>query len=289
MPRKAVCGRQGLSGYLWWRRKLQKPARSKGISLKFGIGIARAPDFENSRKQRYILVTNLIPSPGTHAMKIIISLILAAFAVVSLNAQARPTSAADYKGTIQYAVFTTNEAFPFVFTVVTEKFEGGKLVSTETEVNERQAAGVARETKTLKRGETTLHSHSIMVGFGNNTYCSTDGVSWSGPQKFVCPGPERGSTMMLSMPREPESAEYSVEDASIGGKPVKIYRKYAVFAANTPNGKKTFEEETATIDSRGFFISVIRNKGTLGPKVVTSSQKQTWDFNTKFKPVVAPK
>jgi len=222
-------------------------------------------------------------------MKTIISLAIIAFVAITHNAQTRPTTAADYEGTFRYAVSETNAAFPFVFTVVKQRYDDGKLISTETDVNERQAAGAARETQTLQRDSTTLRSYSVMVGFGNNTYCSTDGVSWTGPQKFVCPGPDGSSIFTVQRPRSPESAEYSVTEGSLGGKPVKIYRKYAVFAATATNGKKSFEEEIATLDSRGFFISVVDTEGTLDPKAVTLIRKQTWDFKTAFNPVVAPK
>jgi hypothetical protein len=56
-------------------------------------------------------------------MKTLISLTLIAFAAIALSAQIMPATAADYNGTIQYAVSETNAAFPFVFTVVTETFE----------------------------------------------------------------------------------------------------------------------------------------------------------------------
>ncbi|MEQ1764949.1 MAG: hypothetical protein ABL984_17610 [Pyrinomonadaceae bacterium] len=222
-------------------------------------------------------------------MRLIIFLTLIAHAAINLNAQIKPTTAADYNGTVQYAVSETNAAFPFVFTVVTETYDRGKLVSTETDINERQAEGIDRETKTLLRGGKTLRSFSIMVGYGNNTYCSTDGRSWKGPQEFVCPGPDGSDEFRIYGPRKPESVEYSVIEKSLEGNPVKVYRKYAIFAATEPNGKESFEEEIATIDSRGFFISVVDTEGTLDPKAITLIRKQTWDFETKFKPVVAPK
>lgn len=222
-------------------------------------------------------------------MKTICCLIFLALATTSLFGQAKPTTAADYDGTFRYAVSETNAAFPFIFTVVTETFERGKLVSTETDVNERQAAGVQRATKTLKKGGQSFIGYSIMTGFGNNTYCSSDGKSWKGPQQYVCPGPGGSNLFTLQRPRSPESVEYSITDKSLNGETVKVYRKYAIFPAASPNGRKSFEEEIATIDSRGFFISVVDTEGTLGPKTVTLVRKQTWDFKTKFNPVVAPK
>jgi hypothetical protein len=222
-------------------------------------------------------------------MKLVACFAIITFAAITLNAQPKPTTAADYNGTFQYAVSETNSAFPFVYAFVTENYQSGELVSVETQLNQRQAEGVERDARTLKRGETILRSYSVMVGFNNGTYCSTDGVKWTGPQEFVCPPPEDDGLLRLSRPRQPDKVEYSVTEKSLDGKPVKIYRKYAVFSASGPNRKASFEEEIATIDSRGFFISVFTTEGTLDPKVVSLRRKQTWDFRTKFKPVVAPK
>lgn len=222
-------------------------------------------------------------------MKIVAYLSLIAFAAITLNAQSKPATLADYNRTFEYAVSETNAAFPFVFTVVTERFERGKLVSTETEINERQGAGVERESETLERDGKIFRSYSVMVGFDDATYCSPDGVSWTGPQKFVCPGPDGQGVMALSRPQKPDKVEYSVSEQSADDKPVKIYRKFAIFKGSGPGEKETFEEEIATVDSRGFFISVVETEGTLGPRAITLIRKQTWDFKTKFKPVVAPK
>lgn len=222
-------------------------------------------------------------------MKSTMSLVIVILAAISGFAQAKPTNAADYKGTFQYAVSATNEAFPFVFTVVTVTYENGKIASAETDIDERQAMGVERETKTLIKDGKTLTSYSIMVGFGSNTYCSMDGVSWRGPQQYVCPGPDGSGLVRLYGPRKPETAEYTVEEKSVNGKKVKVYREYLIFSSSNPSGKNDFQEKIATIDSRGFFISIVGNEGTLDPKTVTLVRKQTWDFNTKIKPIVAPK
>lgn len=223
-------------------------------------------------------------------MKLIFTLTLIFLGAMSAIAQAKTITAADYDGAFRFAVRETNAAFPFKFIVVTEKFKDGKLVSTETEVNERQAEGVERETKTLEKDGQTLRSYSVMVGFENGTYCSADGSNWKGPQEFVCPGTDGSDTVTLSGPRTPESVQYSVIEESRNGKPVKVYRKWAFFAATSPNGKKSHTHQTATFDSRGFFISVVDVEGFLDPEPVTTLyRKQTWDFETKFKPVVAPK
>jgi hypothetical protein len=222
-------------------------------------------------------------------MKTLISLVFIALASLAAEAQTKSTSAADYNGTLQFAVSETNAAFPFVFTVVTKRFDHGKLISTETEIAERQAQGVERETKIFEREGKTLRSYSLMLGFGNHTYCSSNGVSWKGPQEFVCAGPDGSGLLELRIPRKAESVVYSVTEKSLNGQPVKIYRKYEMFLATQPNGKKSFEEELATINSRGFFISVVNEEGTLDPEAVTLHREQTWDFKTKIKPVVAPK
>ncbi|CAN5584401.1 hypothetical protein BH10ACI3_BH10ACI3_10040 [soil metagenome] len=222
-------------------------------------------------------------------MKVIFVLTLVLILGNIAGAQTRAIAKSDFDPVISQAVRATNAAFPFIFTVITDTYENGKIVSTETDVEERQAQGVERETKTLSRGGKNLHSYSIMVGFGNNTYCSTDAVSWRGPQQFVCPGPDASGTMRLYRPRTPETAEYSVTEKSLKGQKVKVYREYLVFAPSGSNEKKEFREKDYTIDTRGFFISIIGNEGTLDPKVVTLTRTQTWDLKTKFKPVVAPK
>lgn len=222
-------------------------------------------------------------------MKLTLYLLILFATATTVVAQAKPTTAADYEGTLQYAVSETNAAFPFIFTVITKMYERGKLVSTQTDIAERQAQGIERETTSLKRGQKTLYSYSIQLGFDNQTYCSSDGKVWKGPQQYVCPGPDGSNLTMLYGARDPLKVEYSVEEKDLNGKPVKVYRKYAVYLAQSDKDKNDYEEEIATIDDRGFFISVVKTEGTLAPKTITLTRTQTWDFATKFKPVVAPK
>jgi hypothetical protein len=221
-------------------------------------------------------------------MKIILSLTLALIFGQIAGAQTKTISKSDFDGAFSNAVQVTNAAFPFIFTVVTNIYDDGRIVSSETDINERQASGVQRETKTVTRDAQTLYSYSVMVGFGEHTYCSVDEKTWIGPQKYLCPGPG-GAGVRLYGPRTPETVEYTVTEKSLDGKAVKVYRDYSVFASSGPNGKKDFREKIATIDSRGFFIEIFGTEGTLDPKTVGLTRKQTWDFKTKFKPVVAPK
>ena len=51
----------------------------------------------------------------------------------------RVIAKSDYDAVHNYAVQATNAAFPFVFTVITDTLEKGKVVSTETEIDERGA------------------------------------------------------------------------------------------------------------------------------------------------------
>ena len=73
------------------------------------------------------------------------------------------------------------------------------------------------------------------------------------------------------------------------GDKLKVYREFVVYSAAEASRKKEFKETIATIDSRGFFISIVNNEGFLDPKTVTLIRKQSWNMKTKFKAVVAPK
>jgi hypothetical protein len=222
-------------------------------------------------------------------MKMIISLTLVLILGNIVGAQTRAIAKSDYDAVFGYAVRATNAAFPFVFTVITDTYENGKVVSTETDIDERQAQGVERETKTLVRDGKTLRAFSVMVGFGINTYCSTDGTSWRGPQQYVCPGPDASGLLRLYGPRTPETVEYTVTDKSLNGEVVKVYREYSVFASSEPKGKENFDEKISTIDSHGFFVEIVGTEGTLDPRTVTLTRKQTWAQNAKFPPVKAPR
>lgn len=215
-------------------------------------------------------------------MKFLLLIVTVALLAIGSIAQSKPSTAADYNGTFQNAVSGTNRAFPFVFTVVVDEFDKGKIVFSETMINERQAAGVERISRTILDNGKKSNIYQVKVGFGN-VYCSNDGVTWQGPQKFECSGPRR-----LYGQREVESSEYSVEEKSVDGETVKVYREYVIYPP-TDNSGKGFKETLATIDSRGFFISILNNEGTLDPKSVTLVRKQSWDFKTKIKPIVAPK
>ena len=90
-------------------------------------------------------------------------------------------------------------------------------------------------------------------------------------------------------PRQPESVKYSVEDKMVGGKNIKVYHKYAIYSADCGKGaQKTFEEEIAKVDSDGYFISVNKTEGTLGPVVVTQTIKESWIIKAKIEKVIEP-
>lgn len=212
-------------------------------------------------------------------------ILISALLLLSVNdavAQARTISADEYKQVFDFAVAETNAAFPFIFTVVTEEFESGKVASYQEYINERRAAGFERLTIKTRKGTNVSATYQVRVGFGN-VYCSEDGRRWTGPQRYECPRETR-----LYGPRRPESVEYSVEEKSVSGSKVKVFREYSVFAAATPNGKPRFEETIATVNDRGFFISVVDYEGTLAPRTVELVRKQSWDFKTKFESIKAP-
>lgn len=218
-------------------------------------------------------------------IKIVLSLIVVLLFVATSMAQSRAITADEYNGNVNGAVSVTNAAFPFTYSVTTDFINNGKVVRSESETNERESDGHERMRKIILADGKKTNIFQITVGLGN-VYCSDDGVSWKPPTQYECPGPDK--FLMLTYPRAPESAEYTVQEKALGGKKVSVYRKFALFAPSTPNGKKEFEEEIATIDSGGFFINVINTTGTLDPRTVTKVTKESWDTKTKIKPVVAP-
>lgn len=216
-------------------------------------------------------------------MKYLLAIAILASFVLSSAAQSKAITAADYKGVFQYAVSETNKAFPFIFTVVVDEFKNGKIAYSETMLDERQAAGVERITRSIVEDGKRSISNSVKVGFGK-VYCSNDGTSWIGPQQYECSGPRR-----LYGQRDADNAEYSIEEKIVGGEKVKVYREYVIYKPIEGSQTKEFKETIATVDSHRFFISIVNNEGTLDPKVITLVRKQTWDFKTPLKPVVAPK
>lgn len=215
-------------------------------------------------------------------MKLAFSLVILLLFVVASNAQPRPITAVTYEKVFQSAVAKTNAAFPFIFTVTTNFIENGKIVSTVTEVDEREAPGRERIKRTTVSGGRTTNKYQVKVGFGN-VFCSNDGISWKPPTPYECSGP-----VSFYGPEDPVSVKYTVTKKSLNGRTVKIYREYSVFASKTAGGKKTFRQTVSTIDRKGLFIKVADTEGTLDPRAVALTRKQTWDTKTRIRPIVAP-
>jgi hypothetical protein len=201
--------------------------------------------------------------------------------IVNSCAQSRTITKEEYDNAFQFAVTKTNADYPVIFKVTTSVIENGKTVRTITEVNENEAAGRYRIKRSVLADGREMNKYQLTVGFGN-VFCSDDGVSWKS-SKYECSG--NRAIFGLS---GAESVEYSVTEKSVGGKQVKVYRKYSIFASSegTP---KTYKEKIATIDARGYFITVVDTEGTLDPKTVTLISEQSWITQAKIEPVVAPK
>lgn len=213
-------------------------------------------------------------------MKIAFSIAMLVFFSVNLNAQSRMISKDEYEKVFEFASSKTNADFPFVFTVITNFVENGKTVRTVTEVDERESQTHER----IKRidffngRETT--KYLVRLGSGN-VFCSDDERTWNSTQ-YECFGP-----VSFYGIRDVKSVEYSVAEESIGGKRVKVYREYSIFAPSKESKKKEFREKVSIIDSEGFFISVVDIEGTLEPKTITLVRKQYWS-KAYIKPVVSP-
>jgi hypothetical protein len=215
-------------------------------------------------------------------MKLAFSLAVLLLFAVGSHAQPRSITAVKYEKVFQFAVSKTNDKFPFIFTVTTNLIENGKIVSTVTEVDERESMGRERIKRTTVSGGRTTNKYQLRVDF-ENVFCSDDGVSWKPPTPYECYSP-----VSSYGPEEPVSVKYTVTRRYLNGRTVKIYREYSVFALKTAGGKKTFRQTVSTIDRKGLFIKVVDTEGTLGPRAVALTRKQTWDTKTRIRPIVVP-
>jgi hypothetical protein len=215
-------------------------------------------------------------------MKIALSFIAIFLFIVTSSAQSRTINKDEYEKVFQFAVSETNADYPLIFKVKNSFIENGKIVRTDTEVRENEAAGRYRIKRTILADGQETNQYQLTVGVGN-VFCSNDGVNWK-PSEYEC-----RREMTIYAPREPESVEYSVTEKSVDGKKVKIYREYSVFALSEGSKTKDFREKISTIDSRGFFITVVDTEGTLAPKTVELTREQSWVTKAKIEPIAAPK
>lgn len=216
-------------------------------------------------------------------MKPALSIILVFLFTVAYYPQSKKITSAEYDKAFRFAVSETNQDYPLIFKVTTTYFEKGKSVRTEIELNENEAAGRYRIKRTNIVNGRETNKYQITAGFGS-VYCSDDGVTWTGPTRYECP-----RDVTLYGDREAERTEYSVTEKSVSGKKFMVYRLYSVFAPADGSKTKTFSEKISTMDSRGFFTTVVDTEGTLGPKTITLTTEQSWTTQAKFDPVVAPK
>ncbi len=214
-------------------------------------------------------------------MKIAFSIVAIFFFLITSNAQSRTISKDEYEKVFQFAVSETNADYPVIFKVITTFIKNGKTVRTVTDVNENESQGHHRSKVTVLADGKETNKYQVSVGFGN-VFCSDDGVSWKA-SKYECSSP-----VMLYGRRDAESIEYSVTEKSVKGKQVKVYREYSVFAPSEGSKKKEFREKVSTIDSGGFFITVEDTEGTLNPRTVMLTRKQSWITKAKIEPVVSP-
>ena len=213
-------------------------------------------------------------------MKIALSVVAIFLFFITSSAQSRTISKDEYEKKFQFAVSQTNAAYPTIFTVTTNFFEQGKTIRTVTDFEENQSLGYRRiRRQTVAAGRTT---NAYQVSVGSTVYCTDDRISWKASQS------ECWEPVSVYGPREPESIKYSVTVKSVKGKRLKIYREYSTFAPLEGNEKKEFREKVSTIDARGFFKNVVDTEGTLHPRTVTLTRKQSWITKARIKPIVPP-
>ena len=163
-----------------------------------------------------------------------------------------------------------------------EFFKEGKLVETYLEVHEIQSFGVERLTMTSTKDGLSTHKYLISIGF-EQYYCSDDGQAWTGPHEQRC-YLRPWSLGLWSR----EGTGYSVSAEKVNGEDVKVYKEYVIYTPTIEGGKRHFAETVATIDSRGFLMSVVTEEGSLDPRAVLIVRKETFKTNSRFKPITAP-
>ncbi len=214
-------------------------------------------------------------------MKILLPLIAVCLFISTAKAQSRTISKAQYEKVFQFAVSKTNAAYPVIFKVTTNFIENGKIIRTVTDLNENESLVHYRLTRTIIAEGSRTNKYQVSVGV-DTIFCSDDGVSWK-PSRYQCFGP-----VSFYGSREPESIKYSVTAKWMKGKRVKVYREYSVFITSGEDEKNDFREKVSTIDSRGFFTTVVDTEGTLNPRTVTLRRKQSWFTKAAIKHVVPP-
>jgi hypothetical protein len=187
----------------------------------------------------------------------------------------------EYEKVFEFAVWETNKAYPVILKVTTVFIENGKIVRTVTDLNENESNLHHRITRTILAEGHKTNKYQVSAGFGK-VFCSDDRVSWR-PSQAECFGP-----VSVYGRRDAESIEYGVTVKSVRGKKVRVFREYSVFAPSEGSKKKDFRETVSTIDSRGFFRTVVDTEGTLYPRTVTLIRKQAWLTRAKIKPVITP-
>ena len=219
-------------------------------------------------------------------MKIAFSLIAIFLFTITSSAQPRTISKNEYEKVFEFAVEKTNAAYPVIFKVTTDFIVKGKRIRTVTDLAENESLLKRRIKRTILADGHKTNSYQVSAESGE-VFCSDDGVSWkpSEPAKSECFGP-----VSIYGPRDIESIKYSVTVKRVKGKRIKVYRKYSVFPPWewSKSKKKEFRETVSTIDSRGFFRTVVDTEGTLAPRTVMLINKQSWVTKAKIRAIVSP-
>jgi hypothetical protein len=214
-------------------------------------------------------------------MKIALSLIAIFLFIVTSSAQSRTISKDEYEKVFEFAVSKTNEAYPVIFNVTTVFFENGRRVRTVMDLSENESRSHHRISRTIIAEGRMTNKFQVSVGFGK-VFCSDDSVSWK-PSKHECWGP-----VSIYGRRDTESVEYRLTVKWTKRKKVRVYRQYSVFAPWEGSNKKEFRKTVSTINTRGFFMTVVDTEGTLDPKTVTLIRKQSWVTKAKIKLFALP-
>jgi hypothetical protein len=213
-------------------------------------------------------------------MKVIQTLVLLLLFVGGSHAQTRNIDWPKYWDAVDSALRKTEGAYPYIETTVIAEFENGKPTVTTTYVSEHESHQRFRTKAVIVFDKRETYRHQIALSYVDY-YCSEDGIEWK-VSRSGC------FDLIIALPGA-ETTNLSVSEAKMDGKEVKVFRRSQTLKVFHGPEINRFRDTVITVDSGGFLLTMETAEGTIVPKTIMRTSKQSWVTQAKIEPVVAPK